>query len=116
MGRIISPNVSVKGKLLTLKQKKFLRFLQILTQEDKGGFMTLPEYEDICKEIIENGYYNIEQKERLTRIRDLMVEVVNKNLLFQDIYKEFMKGDLTTAREILVQVRLETYIQNIGKR
>jgi hypothetical protein len=78
--------------------------------------MTLPEYEKICKEIIENGYYKVEQKERLTRIRDLMVEVVNKNVLFQDIYKEFMKNDLTTASEILLQVRLETYIQNIGKR
>jgi hypothetical protein len=115
MAQTLSPNVTVLGNL-TKKQKKFLRFLQILTQEDKPHFMTLPEYEEICKEIIENGHYNVEQKERLNKIRDLMVEVVNKNVLFQDIYKEFMKNDLTTASEILVQVRLETYIQNIGKR
>jgi hypothetical protein len=108
--------VNVIGSKLTKNQEQFLRFMQILVEEDKPGFMTLPEYKKIFKEILENGYYTFEQKERLNNIRDFMQEVISKNFLFQNIYKEFMKEDVTTASKTLTQVRLETYINNIGKK
>ena len=108
--------VNVIGSKLIQKQERFLRFMQILDKEDKHSFMTLPSYEDLFKEVLENGYYTKDEKEHLNRISDLMKMIISENPRFKEIYLSFMKEDVSTSSEILTQVRLEEYIQNIGRR
>jgi hypothetical protein len=108
--------VNVIGSKLNPKQERFLRFMKILDKEDIHCFMTLPSYEDLFKGILENGYYTKDEKEHLNRISDLMKMVIYQNPRFKEIYTSFMKEDVSTSSEILTQVRLEEYIQKIGRR
>jgi hypothetical protein len=116
MSTTLSANVNVVGSKLKPKQERFLRFMQILDKEDKHCFMTLPSYEELFKEVLENEYYTKDEKEHLNRISDLMKMVIDQNPRFKEIYTSFMKQDVSTASEILTQLRLEEYIQNIGRR
>jgi hypothetical protein len=116
MSTTLSANVNLIGNKLIPKQERFLKFMQILDKEDIHCFMTLPSYEYLFKEILKNGYYTKDQKQHLNGISDLMKMVIHQNPRFKEIYTSFMKEDVTTASEILTQLRLEQYIQNIGKK
>lgn len=101
--------VSVIGKKLNERQERFLKFVQLLKEEDKTHIIKLLYDNDLCKDVLELGYYDDEQREYLLDLRQQMDIVLHVRDKLKPIYQGFMKWETNTANMVLTQARLEEY-------
>lgn len=105
----MNPNVQVIGKKLNQRQERFLKFVQLLKEEDKLSIIKLLYDDDLCKDVLERGYYDDEQRKYLLDLRQQMDIVLHVRDELKPIYQSFMRWDITTSNMVLTQTRLEEY-------